>query len=139
MEIVRKYEFFSGVQVLNFCIMSNHIHLLVEVPPKKKGAPVEMSDDEFLARLKRLYSPDVYRDCKLTLMHFREGANPSDTSAEAFKARFTCRMHDVSEFMKGVKQSFSRWFNKTHNRVGTLWESRFKSVVVQDGFALRNK
>ena len=92
MEIIRKYEFFCGVQVLNFCVMSNHIHLLVEVPPKKKGAPVEVSDDEFLARLKRLYSPDMYRDCKLTLRHCREGANPSSSSAEAFKARFTCRV-----------------------------------------------
>jgi hypothetical protein len=58
-------------------------------------------------------------------------------AAEAFKAKFTSRMHDVSEFMKGVKQTFSRWFNRTHDRVGTLWESRFKSVVVEDGFALR--
>jgi len=134
-EIIRNYEFFCGVKVLSYCIMTNHLHLLVEVPPKKKGASVEISDDELLARLKRLYSPEAYRDAKWMLEHLREGE--SQSAAEEFKAKFTCRMHDVSEFMKGVKQNFSRWFNRTHNRVGTLWESRFKSVVVEDGFALR--
>jgi len=134
-EIIRNYEFFCGVKVLSYCIMTNHLHLLVEVPPKKKGASVEISDDELLARLKRLYSPEAYRDAKWMLEHLRK--EKSQVAAEAFKAKFTCRMHDVSEFMKGVKQNFSRWFNRTHNRVGTLWESRFKSVVVEDGFALR--
>ena len=137
LRIIRKYEDFCGVRVLAHCCMSNHLHLLVEVPPKKKGAPVEMTDEVFLSKLKALYSAEAYRDCELMLRALREGAAKSDVAAEAFKAKFTRRMHDLSEFMKGVKQSFSRWFNKTHGRVGTLWESRFKSVLVEDGYALR--
>ncbi len=135
--IIRKYEAFCGVKVLAYCCMTNHLHILVEVPPKKKGAPVEMSDEVFLSKLKALYSPEAYRDGESMLKGLREGAAKSDAAAEAFKAKFTRRMHDISEFMKGVKQSFSRWFNKTHGRVGTLWESRFKSVLVEDGYALR--
>ena len=30
-----------------------------------------------------------------------------------------------------MKQKFTLWFNRKHERVGTLWESRFKSVVVE--------
>ncbi len=26
-------------------------------------------------------------------------------------------------------QRFTRWFNRTHERTGTLWEERFKSVI----------
>ncbi|WP_205618985.1 transposase, partial [Rubritalea marina] len=33
-EIMRLYEEFCGVRVLSFCIMSNHFHILVEVPPR---------------------------------------------------------------------------------------------------------
>ena len=33
-QMIREYEEFCGVQVLSYCIMSNHFHLLVEVPPK---------------------------------------------------------------------------------------------------------
>ena len=33
--------------------------------------------------------------------------------------------------MKEVKQKFSAWFNLTHGRTGTLWEDRFRSVLVE--------
>jgi putative transposase len=33
--------------------------------------------------------------------------------------------------MKLLKQRFSIWFNKTHQRFGTLWAERFKSVLVE--------
>jgi hypothetical protein len=46
-------------------------------------------------------------------------------------------MHDLSEFMKTVLQRFTRWFNRTHNRTGTLWEERYKSVIVESGIAAR--
>jgi REP element-mobilizing transposase RayT len=32
--LMREYEMFCGVRVLTFCIMSNHFHLLVEVPQR---------------------------------------------------------------------------------------------------------
>jgi hypothetical protein len=52
-------------------------------------------------------------------------------------ARFTYRMHSLSEFMKTLLQRFTRWFNRTHERTGTLWEERFKSVIVESGTAAR--
>jgi hypothetical protein len=52
-------------------------------------------------------------------------------------ARFTYRMHDLSQFMKGLLIRFTRWFNRTHSRTGTLWEERFKSVIVESGVAAR--
>jgi hypothetical protein len=40
-------------------------------------------------------------------------------------------MGDISEYMKAVKQRFSVWYNRTHERYGTLWAERFKSVLVE--------
>jgi putative transposase len=37
----------------------------------------------------------------------------------------------LSPFMRLVKQRFSIWFNRSHNRYGTLWSERFKSVLVE--------
>jgi REP element-mobilizing transposase RayT len=31
------YENFSGCRALAYCFMSNHLHLLLEVPPMAKG------------------------------------------------------------------------------------------------------
>jgi hypothetical protein len=39
--------------------------------------------------------------------------------------------------MKTLLQRFTRWFNRTHERSGTLWEQRYKSVIVESGLAAR--
>jgi hypothetical protein len=58
----------------------------------------------------------------------REGGE----AAVAVRARLLARMHDLSEFMKTVKQRFSIWYNRNHDkRMGTLWMDRFKSVLVE--------
>ena len=133
--MMRQYETFCGVRVLSYCIMSNHFHLLVEVPPKEKGATVTLSDEDFLARLKPMYSKIYYRGIEQMLERFR--ADGADGAALDLKAKFSCRMHDLSEFMKGLKQRFTQWYNGAHGRRGTLWEGRFKSVLVEDGYAAR--
>lgn len=133
--MMREYETFCGVRVLAYCIMSNHFHLLVEVPPKKKGEAVAMADEEFLAKIRPLYSKAYYIGIEQMLEKFR--VDGADAAAEELKAKFTCRMHDLSEFMKGLKQRFTQWYNGAHGRRGTLWEGRFKSVLVQDGYAAR--
>ena len=47
-KMMRQYEDFCGVEVLSYCIMSNHFHLLVRVAKKEEG---EISDEEFCRRL----------------------------------------------------------------------------------------
>lgn len=134
-QMMREYEELLGVRVQAYCLMSNHFHLLLEVPAKKKGAAVPMSDEVFLGKIKTFYSKLYYVDIKQMLERFRKG--DSDKAAEELKARFTSRMYDLSEFMKSLKQRFTQWYNKTHDRTGTLWEGRFKSVLVEDGYAAR--
>jgi hypothetical protein len=56
---------------------------------------------------------------------------------EEIRGRYTRRMHDLSEFMKALLERFTKWFNRRHSRSGTLWEDRFKSVIVESGVAAR--
>jgi hypothetical protein len=37
--------------------------------------------------------------------------------------------------MKSLKQRFTQWINGTRGHRGMLWESRYKSVIVEDGYA----
>ncbi len=46
-------------------------------------------------------------------------------------------MWDVSYLMRVLKQRFSQWYNGAHHRKGTLWEERFRSVLVEADVALR--
>jgi putative transposase len=125
-EILRAYEEFCGVQVLTFCIMSNHVHLLVHVPKP----PEHMPDDAELVRLVKradLSSPAAELEQNLAKMR----ASGDDAGADRLRARFLCRMWDLASFMQSVKQRFSQWFNARNDRAGTLWEGRFKSILVE--------
>ena len=50
---MRMQENFSGCRILSYCIMSNHFHLLIEVPPLNPG---DLTDEELLKRLSALHS-----------------------------------------------------------------------------------
>ena len=121
---MRQVEGFSGVRVLTWTILSNHFHVLLEVPPKPT---VALSDDEILARCGCLYSKEQMVAVE---SEFAEAQRIGGAVLERLRARFLRRMWDLSEFMLTLKQRFTMWFNRKHGRVGTLWESRFRSVVV---------
>jgi hypothetical protein len=65
------------------------------------------------------------------------GDGAGEAAVAGIHARYTYRMHHLSEFMKTLLQCFTRWFNRTHQRSGTLWEERYKSVIVESGIAAR--
>jgi len=101
-----------------------------------------LSDEELLGRLGGLYSEVVVAGVAAELAEARKTSIGAEEAAggdrvAAIHARFTYRMHDLSEFMKGLLIRFTRWFNRVHSRTGTLWEERFKSVIVESGVAAR--
>ena len=131
--LLRTYEEFSGCRVLTYCVMGNHLHVLLEVPPM----PAEGLGDRALSDRQRALYPR--RKVEEILGHLERARGLSDggRAARELVGSYTCRMHDLSHFMRGVLQRFTRWFNRRHGRTGTLWEARFKSVIVESGTAAR--
>ena len=128
-EVLRKMLWqvadFSGVEILTYSVMSNHFHVLVRVPE-----PTKISDAELMRRYRVLYpKPTKYQVASAQVMEQQLLENGEE--AEEIRKKLLARMSDVSEFMKTVKQRFSVWFNRTHDRFGTLWADRFKSVLVE--------
>ena len=116
---------FSGVEVLTYCIMSNHFHILVHVPDKQ-----DISDEELMRRYQVLYpKPTKYQVASIEQMKLV--LKSGSTEADTIRNKLLARMGDVSEFMKALKQRFSVWYNRSHQRYGTLWAERFKSVLVE--------
>ena len=112
------------------------MRLLVPFPQPGGG----VSDADFLKRLSVLYGENFVADVAGQLDAARheggvEGGNLE--RVEEIKGRFTYRMHDMGQFMKGLMQRFTQWFNARHKRTGKLWEQRFKSVIVESGTAAR--
>lgn len=126
---MRMQENFTGCRVLAYCIMSNHFHILLEVPPMPEEG---ISDQELLKRLSAIYG-----DSGANAVAWELAQAATEQQCREIHERYTYRMHDLSQFMKTLLQRFTRWFNRCNSRKGTLWEERFKSVIVEDGHAAR--
>ena len=125
---MRQVEAFSGVRVVTWTILSNHFHVLLEVPPRPEVAP---STNEILRRCRSLYS----REGMVAVdEEFADALRLGGGALERVREKYLRRMWDLSEFMRTLKQKFTGWFNRKHDRVGTLWESRFKSLIVDGGW-----
>jgi hypothetical protein len=96
---------------------------------------LSFDDEGLLKRLGTVYSEAFVASVAKELAEARAEQNEEHV-AEIY-ARFTYRMHNLSEFMKTLLQRFTCWFNRTHERTGTLWEQRYKSVIVESGDAAR--
>lgn len=129
---MRMQENFSGCRVLAYCVMSNHFHILLEVPP---AGALMLNDEGLFKRLLTVYSEAFVAEVGREIAEAR--AEQDEARVSEIYDRFTYRMHDLSEFMKTLLQRFTGWFNRTHNRTGTLWEQRYKSVIVESGDASR--
>jgi REP element-mobilizing transposase RayT len=136
--LMRMQENFTGCRVLSYCLMDNHFHLLLEVPPMAEGG---ITDEELLKRLSAIYGEAFVAGVAQELADARSATYTRESgmneAVSAIHKRFTYRMQDLAEFMKGLLQRFSQWFNRAHSRTGRLWEDRFKSVIVEDGIAAR--
>ncbi|NCD33119.1 MAG: transposase [Spartobacteria bacterium] len=130
--LIRRVEGFTGVRVLTYAVMTNHFHLLLEEPDRADVSLI--TDEQLVQRLGFLYTEDEVSEICMRWAEW-DKVGLVDVTVEDKKS-YLVRMHDISEFMKQVKQRFSCWYNRRCGRYGTLWDRRFKSVLVEDGVAL---
>ena len=103
-------------RVIGFCLMGNDFHLLVRMHPGE-----EYSDEEIKKRFSLLYGDEKNR-------------NLGDGQIPSLREKWA----DLSQYVKEIKQTFSRFYNRLHNRKGFFWSERFKSVIVDNGDTLIN-
>lgn len=116
LHLIRRLSSIYFAEVLGFCLMGNHFHLLVRMHPG------EDFDDQEITRRFSQYHDD---DKEIAL---GEGQIPLLREKWA----------SLSEYMKEIKQGFSRFYNRRRGRKGFFWSDRFKSVIVENGETLIN-
>lgn len=124
--MIRRVAEFSGVQLYTYAMMGNHFHLLVRVPERR-----DVSDGELLRRMRALYGAKGFAS-RMAEWEAWRAAGQESRVAEA-QARYRARMHDLSEFCKTFKGWYTRDYNRRAKNTGTIWEERFKSVIVEPG------
>lgn len=124
---IRKLETFCGVEVITYCLMSNHFHILLRVP--EKGSAPKLTVEGLLGLLPVIYQGEDLLSATQEIE--RALAAQDEAWVGRILARYEARRHSLPVFMKELKQRFTRWFNRRHSRKGTLWEERYRSVLVE--------
>ena len=138
---MRKQAEFAGVEVLTWCMMDNHFHLLVRVPPREEFLEGLMSDGrkKFWKHMRVLYSRERVKAVREQVAKLEKKEKGNHDRGDQFLKPFTARMADLSKFVQGLKYAFSIWFNRKRGRKGTLWMGRFKSVLLEGEKSVLNK
>jgi putative transposase len=124
--MMRRQADFCGVDVLAYCMMSNHFHILARVRHEEV-----VGDVELLRRHRVLYGGDRLGPRAIEPEKLEGILSAGGEDAEEWRARLKRRMGDVSVFMRELKQRFAIWYNHRHRNQGTIWSDRFKSVIVE--------
>ena len=120
-KLMKAYAGFSGIHVVSWCLMDNHFHLLVAVPDQG-----ELAEATVLKRMALIYTP-----AQMAEIQVRLDAHPTPEGRREVLQAYRIRMGNLGLFMKTLKQRFTQWFNRKHQRKGTLWEDRFHSTIVE--------
>ena len=113
-DLIKRYSGLYFVEILGFCLMGNHFHILVKMLPEHK-----FGDEEIKKRFVKFYGDDRV---------FTDGLIPSLRE----------KLSSLSEYIREIKVGFARYYNKRHHRRGYFWGDRFKSVIVDKGETLVN-
>jgi len=124
LKLAKDHAAFSGFQLVSWCLMSNHFHLLVRVPVQDVEA---IPDSEILERMERILSPT-----RMNRIVGRLEGVADEEERRGILGSFRKRIGHLPSYVKAVKQEFSQWFNFVNQREGTLWEGRYHSTIIED-------
>jgi putative transposase len=127
-DLIGRVAAFCGVEMLTYCILDNHFHLLVEVP----GEVGELSDAELIRRAGYLYGGKLRPGQPLTLAMVEGALALGGETRTYMRDLLMRRMGSLPMFVKVLKQRFSIGYNRLNERKGTLWEGPFRSVLVEN-------
>jgi len=112
--ILKRLSRIYFAKILGYAVMGNHFHLLVTMLPHQNFSDADIRDRFLLC-----YGDEA---------EFPEGRI----------AHYRRKWASLSELVRELKQTFSRYYNREKKRRGTLWGERFKSVIVEKGDTLIN-
>jgi len=90
LDLIKKYQEQYGIKIFAFCLMPDHLHLLVEM---EKNAAAEKQEE-----------------------------------AMSFE--------NISGFMQGLNNNYTKYYNSRYNRKGHLFRERFKSALIEKDTSL---
>jgi REP element-mobilizing transposase RayT len=111
LDLIKRLSSVYFAEVLGFSLMGDHFHLLVRMHPDE-----EFPNREVQRRYRRYH-----------------GTGSKRTASRDQIPGLREKWASLSEYVREIKQGFTRWYNKRSGRRGFFWAERFKSVIVDRG------
>ncbi len=124
-EMIRRAADFCGIELVAWCIMTNHFHILAYLPE-----PESIDEEETLRRYGALKGKSRLKALVAELSAIRNRENGEADVQKRLK-EIQRPMHSIGEFMKIVKQWMTQEYNRRYSHTGTLWESVYRDVLVK--------
>ena len=119
---------FCGVKILAYVIMPDHFHLLIAVPAPQATS---LDEKEFFRRV----GPTLSRSALAELR--ADWKSASAKMKLEIQRPFQDRMNSLPKFMKNLVHRITTFINRERGRRGSLWQSRFRSAIIEEGFTAR--
>jgi REP element-mobilizing transposase RayT len=116
-----------AVAIHAYAVMSNHLHVVVQIDP---SVAARWSDDELAARWIRLFPPREEAEEAIDLKRRHLLADPSRLNS------VRSRLGSLSWFMRCLAEPIARRANREDECKGRFWEGRYKCQVLCDERAL---
>lgn len=130
MGMMLRVSHFTGIQLIGWCIMENHFHILAYLPI----APV-LTDEEVISRYQALCGTLGFDIGRYEFSRWKtEGEAGAYKTAQAV-SRIRCRMYSIAWFMKIIKQWFTEEYNRREGHKGTLWEAVYHDRVISNPYS----
>ncbi len=114
-QLKRFLGLFAPIQLISFCCLSNHAHIIINIPPEYK-----ISRSEVAARYHQCYP--------------NRKIHPNSHACQKLQKE----LNNISAFMQRFARDFALRFNQTRKfkRTGHLWQRRFHNTNLGDDRAL---
>ncbi len=116
---------FCGIELIGWCIMTNHFHILAYLPK-----PQELDEDEILRRYRALKGQSAASALSRTFDMWRRDGESGEKRVKKELDKISGRMYTIGSFMKIFKQWFTMEYNRRYSHKGTLWESAYYDRVI---------
>jgi REP-associated tyrosine transposase len=130
LSLMRRLAAFTGVRILDYVLMTDHFHLVCDVPE-----PKSLTQSELLERIEAGYGPQRAQTLHERLASCAQQPDRIEQSKRLLEP-YRRRMYDLSTFIKALKGRFAQEYNQRHKRYGVLWAERFKSAPLEGGHAV---
>ncbi|MFH1709396.1 MAG: transposase [Planctomycetota bacterium] len=115
-DLLRKLKGLYYIEYAAFTVLDNHYHLIARM-----SDPKDIRHEEAIKRWNTYHAGTIY--CK-------------NAAEEKHRTQVVEELTDISSFMKRLNYHVSVRHNQIAETEGTIWEQRFRSSIVERGYAL---